>query len=75
MDQSYLVSEDAIARAMVHFAGQEKMLVEGAAVVGVAAMEQHRLDMRGKKVVFVISGHNVALETFDQARCLAATPS
>lgn len=68
MDQSYLVSEDAIARAMVHFAGQEKMLVEGAAVVGVAAMEQHRLDMRGKKVVFVISGHNVALETFDQAR-------
>lgn len=72
MDQSYLVSEDAIARAMVHFAEQEKMLVEGAAVVGVAAIEQHHLDVRGQQVVFVVSGHNVALDTFDRARALAA---
>ncbi len=72
MDQSYLVDEAAIARAMVHFVEQEKMLVEGAAVVGVAAIEQHRLDVRGRKVVFVVSGHNVALETFDKARALAA---
>ncbi|WP_050899365.1 hydroxyectoine utilization dehydratase EutB [Oceanimonas sp. GK1] len=71
MDQSYLVSEDAIARAMVHFAEQEKMLVEGAAVVGVAAIEQHHLDVRGQQVVFVVSGHNVALDTLDQARVIA----
>lgn len=72
MDQSYLVSEAAIASAMVHFVEHEKMLVEGAAVVGVAAIEQHSLDVRGKQVVFVVSGHNVALDTFDRARALAA---
>ncbi|WP_107850369.1 hydroxyectoine utilization dehydratase EutB [Oceanimonas marisflavi] len=75
MDRSCLVSENAIARAMVHFAEQEKMLVEGAAVVGVAAIEQHRLDVRDKKVVFIVSGQNLALETFDQARALAAATS
>ncbi|MBL1376914.1 hydroxyectoine utilization dehydratase EutB [Zobellella iuensis] len=72
MDRAYLVSEAAIARAMVHFVEHEKMLVEGAAVVGVAAIEQHSLDVRGKQVVFVVSGHNVALDTFDRARALAA---
>ncbi|WP_458734343.1 hydroxyectoine utilization dehydratase EutB [Zobellella taiwanensis] len=72
MDRAYLVSEAAIANAMVHFVEQEKMLVEGAAVVGVAAIEQHSLDVRGKQVVFVVSGHNVALDTFDRARALAA---
>lgn len=72
MDQSYLVSEAAIASAMVHFVEHEKMLVEGAAVVGVAAIEQHSLDVRGQQVVFVVSGHNVALDTFDRARALAA---
>lgn len=72
MDRAYLVSEAAIASAMVHFVEHEKMLVEGAAVVGVAAIEQHSLDVRGKQVVFVVSGHNVALDTFDRARALAA---
>ncbi|PSJ42631.1 hydroxyectoine utilization dehydratase EutB [Zobellella endophytica] len=72
MDSAYLVNEAAIARAMVHFVEHEKMLVEGAAVVGVAAIEQHSLDVRGKQVVFVVSGHNVALDTFDRARALAA---
>ncbi|SIS94819.1 hydroxyectoine utilization dehydratase EutB [Neptunomonas antarctica] len=70
MDQAYLVTEAAIARAMVHFLEEEKMLVEGAAVIGVAAIEQHNLDVSGKKVVFIISGKNVAIDTFDRARTL-----
>ncbi|WP_432471493.1 hydroxyectoine utilization dehydratase EutB [Amphritea sp. HPY] len=70
MDQAYLVTEAAIAKAMVHFLEEEKMLVEGAAAIGVATIDQHNLDVSGKKVVFVISGKNVAVDTYDHARSL-----
>jgi len=71
MTRSFLVSEGAIARAMVDFLEHEKQLVEGAAVVGIAAVEEHSIDLRGRQVVFVISGNNLSLETFDRARALA----
>ncbi|MCW8907493.1 MAG: hydroxyectoine utilization dehydratase EutB [Sedimenticola sp.] len=71
MDRSFLVSEDAIARAMVAFLEHERQLVEGAAVVGIAAVEEHSIDLRGCQVVFVISGNNLSLETFDRARAIA----
>ena len=71
MTRSCLVSEGAIARAMVDFLAQEKLLVEGAAVVGIAALEEHLIDLRGRQVVFVISGNNLSLETFDWARKMA----
>jgi threonine dehydratase len=71
MDQAYLVTEAAIAKAMIHFLEEEKMLVEGAAAIGVAAIEQHNIDVIGKKVVFIISGKNLAMDTFDRARILS----
>lgn len=71
MSRSFLVSEVAIARAMVAFLEQEKQLVEGAAVVGIAAAEEYSIDLQGRRVVFVISGNNLSLETFDRARALA----
>ena len=71
MDRSFLVSEGAIARAMVAYLEQEKQLVEGAAVVGIAAVEEHSIDLRGRRVVFVISGSNLSLENFDRARAMA----
>ncbi|WP_151704438.1 hydroxyectoine utilization dehydratase EutB [Nitrincola alkalilacustris] len=71
VDQCWRVSEEAIARAMLNFLEEEKMLVEGAAVGAIAAIEEHRIDVRGKQIVLVISGQNVALDTFDQARKLA----
>lgn len=71
MDDHYQVSEAAIARAMVDILDQEKMLVEGAAAVGLAALAEHAIDIRGQRVALVVSGNGVALETFDRARQLA----
>jgi len=73
MDDHYQVSEAAIARAMVDLLADEKMLVEGAAAVGLAALDEHGLDVRGQKVALIVSGNGVALETFDRARELAGT--
>ncbi|MCK0767460.1 hydroxyectoine utilization dehydratase EutB [Chromohalobacter canadensis] len=71
MDDHYQVSEPAIARAMVDLLDAEKMLVEGAAAVGLAALDEHGLDIRGQRVALIVSGNGVALETFDRARALA----
>ncbi|MDV6317750.1 hydroxyectoine utilization dehydratase EutB [Chromohalobacter sp. HP20-39] len=71
MDDHYQVSESAIARAMVDLLDTEKMLVEGAAAVGLAALDEHGLDIRGQRVALIVSGNGVALETFDRARSLA----
>ncbi|MCT8468538.1 hydroxyectoine utilization dehydratase EutB [Chromohalobacter canadensis] len=71
MDDHYQVSEPAIARAMVDLLDAEKMLVEGAAAVGLAALDEHGLDIRGQRVALIVSGNGVALEAFDRARALA----
>jgi threonine dehydratase len=74
MDRGYKVDEVQIARAMLHFLQEEKMLVEGAAAVGVAAVEQHQLDLNGRRVVFVVSGQNLSNKTFAEACRLAGEP-
>lgn len=68
MDDHYQVSEAAIAKAMVDILEHEKLLVEGAAAVGLAAMAEHGLDVRGQRVALILSGNGVALETLDRAR-------
>jgi len=58
-----LVDETAIAKAVLRLLELEKMVVEGAGAVGLAAMmerERHGLrELEGKKVVLVLSGGNV----------------
>lgn len=71
MDRGYRVDEAQIARAMLHLFNQEKLIVEGAAAVGIAAVEQHQIDLRGRRVALVISGQNVSPKTFAQACRLA----
>ncbi|WP_148253003.1 hydroxyectoine utilization dehydratase EutB [Aidingimonas lacisalsi] len=71
MDAHYQVSEAAIANAMVDILETDKMLVEGAAAVGLAAIEEHGLAIEGRKVALILSGNGIGLETFDQARRLA----
>jgi threonine dehydratase len=81
MDHHHQVSERAIARAMLMLLEEEKLLVEGAAVVGLAALEASRRgetdpalaeSIRGQRVALIISGNGVSLETLDQARALLA---
>ena len=71
MDDHVQVSESAIAQAMVELLEHEKMLVEGAAAVGLAAIDEHGLDIRGQRVALIVSGNGVDLATFDRARSLA----
>ncbi|MBB3232338.1 hydroxyectoine utilization dehydratase EutB [Halomonas stenophila] len=71
MDEHYRVSEAAIAAAMVDFLEHEKRLVEGAAAVGLAALAEHGIAVRGQTVALILSGNAVSLETFDRARALA----
>ncbi len=71
MDDHIQVSERAIAAAMVELLGNEKQLVEGAAAVGLAAMQEHGLDVRGQRVALILSGNAVSLETLDRARVMA----
>lgn len=75
MDDHHQVSEAAIARAMLHFFEQEKMLVEGAAVVGLAAIEEHAIDIRGEKVALIVSGNGVDAETLMRAKRLIDYPA
>lgn len=75
MDRGYRVDEVQIARAMLHFLREEKLLVEGAAAVGVAAVEQHQLDLSGRRVAFVVSGQNLSTVTFAEACRLAGERS
>ncbi|HHF2913786.1 threonine dehydratase [Vibrio parahaemolyticus] len=67
MDKAFLVSEHNIAKGMADIFDAEKFAVEGAAAVGLAAIHQHQLDLRGKKVVLVLSGKNVSSDTFETA--------
>ncbi|MCC5883183.1 MAG: hydroxyectoine utilization dehydratase EutB [Halomonas sp.] len=71
MDNHYQVSEAAIAHAMVDFLEHEKLMVEGAAAVGLAALNEHELDVSGQRVALIVSGNGVGLDTLDRARRLA----
>ena len=63
VDQTVLVDETAIAKAVLRLLELEKMVVEGAGAVGLAAMmERHTLGLEHlekKKVVLVLCGGNI----------------
>lgn len=60
-DDLLLVSEEEIADAMVFMMDHHRMIVEGAAAVGVAALLQGKVKCSGKKVGTIITGNNVDL--------------
>jgi threonine dehydratase len=57
------VSEEDIATAMRGLLEHDGQRVEGAAAVGVAALLAGKIDLRGGRAVFLISGGNVDPET------------
>ncbi len=61
VDDIVTVSEDSIARAMYLLMQRNKVVVEGAGAVGLAALLEGKVDIRGRKCVVVISGGNVDL--------------
>jgi threonine dehydratase len=60
-----LVNEEAIRSAIARVANEDHLIIEGAAAVSVAALEDARLE--GHKVVAILTGRNIALELFTEA--------
>ncbi|WP_339530158.1 hydroxyectoine utilization dehydratase EutB [Pseudomonas mucidolens] len=57
-DHLHLLSESAIANALRHAYRHERLVLEGAAVVGIAALLEGLIEPRGP-IVVVVSGRNV----------------
>lgn len=67
-DDTVLIPEDAIAEGMAHLYRCHRMVVEGAAAVGVGALLRNRIRTNPEnRIVVVVSGNNVDLRAFEQA--------
>jgi threonine dehydratase len=63
VDETVLVSEEEIVEAMLFCLGQQHIVVEGGAAVGVAALLRNKVNKLGNNVAVVISGANVSFDT------------
>ena len=59
VDEIALVSDDEVASAILALIEKQKMIAEGAGAVAVAAVMFDKFDLRGKRVVAVVSGGNI----------------
>lgn len=66
VDDFVLVSEEEIAEAMGFMADEHRMIVEGAAATGVAALLNKKIDLAGMKTGTIITGNNVDLSVISK---------
>ncbi len=59
VDEIVTVSDDEIAAAILALMEQQKLVTEGAGAVSVAAAMFDKVDIKGKKVVCLLSGGNI----------------
>ncbi len=59
VDQIVTVSDDEISAAILALMEQHKLVTEGAGAVAVAAAMFHKVNIKGKKAVCVLSGGNI----------------
>lgn len=64
LDDTVLVTEDEIYRAIQAFYFEERMVAEGASVVGIAALLAGKLPRSGGPVATIITGRNVDMAAF-----------
>ena len=64
VDELLLVGEEQIAAAMVHAFREERLVVEGGAAVGIAALLNGLAGDLGETVAVVVSGRNVEMDSF-----------
>lgn len=64
IDDKVRVSEEEIKNAIRLMAHYERFIIEGAAGVALAGFLKHASRYKGKKVVVVLCGRNIVLETF-----------
>ena len=59
VDEIALVSDDEVASSILALIEKQKMIAEGAGAVAVAAVMAGKFDLKGKRVVAVVSGGNI----------------
>ena len=59
VDEIALVTDDEVASAILALIERQKMIAEGAGAVAVAAVMAGKFDLKGKRVVAVVSGGNI----------------
>jgi threonine dehydratase len=59
VDETLLVSEVEIAAGMRHLLMEERLVGEGGAAVGVAALLAGKVDLAGRRTAILVSGQNV----------------
>ena len=59
VDEIALVSDDEVSSAILALIEKQKMIAEGAGAVAVAAVMAGKFDLKGKRVVAVVSGGNI----------------
>ncbi|HZK53352.1 MAG TPA: hydroxyectoine utilization dehydratase EutB [Desulfosporosinus sp.] len=67
VDETVLVTEEAIAEGMAYLMKSHRMVVEGAAATGIAAVLQSGLIAPGSNVAVIVSGNNVDVSSFLKA--------
>jgi threonine dehydratase len=64
VDDYVLLSEAEIAEGMRYLFRDERLVVEGAAAVGVAAILAGKVDPRGLRTASIVTGNNIDMSTF-----------
>lgn len=64
VDEVVLVSEEEIKEAMIHAFYKEHFILEGAAVVGIAAILTEKVDVSNQKSAVILTGTNISNEEF-----------
>ena len=59
VDDSALVSDDEVSSAILALIEKQKMIAEGAGAAAVAAVMFDKFDLKGKRVVAIVSGGNI----------------
>ncbi|KAL0869050.1 hypothetical protein ABMA27_007367 [Loxostege sticticalis] len=68
LDKMIVVKEDWVARAIMHIAEDERCVVEGAGAVSIAAIMAGLFpNLKGKKVVCVLTGGNIGMNMLSRA--------
>lgn len=66
VDEVVTVSDEEIAAAILALTEQQKLVAEGAGAVSVAAVMYNKVPIKGKKVVCLVSGGNIDVNTFSR---------
>ncbi len=69
VDEIFLVSEAEIEDAIRTLFEQHRLVAEGSAAMGIAALLKHPDRFAGKRTVLVVCGRNIAIDTFRRIIC------